>query len=67
MATIAGEEIQFYQIKSNNLGWTCPNCGRVFSPSTTECLYCNKSNKVNYSDYSVTNATISTDKDEKNS
>lgn len=22
-------------------GWQCPVCGRVYSPSTTMCLYCN--------------------------
>ena len=21
-------------------GWECPKCGRVYSPSTTMCLYC---------------------------
>lgn len=21
-------------------GWVCPKCGRVYSPSTTMCLYC---------------------------
>ena len=24
-----------------NKGWTCPKCGRVFSPSIIECMYCN--------------------------
>lgn len=22
-------------------GWICPKCGRVMSPITTECIYCN--------------------------
>jgi hypothetical protein len=25
----------------NNQGWTCPKCGKVFSPSIIECIYCN--------------------------
>lgn len=25
-------------------GWICPKCGRVMSPRTTECIYCNCSN-----------------------
>lgn len=24
-------------------GWQCPVCGRVYSPSTTMCFYCNNS------------------------
>lgn len=27
-------------------GWVCPKCGRVFSPRTYECLYCNSSKVV---------------------
>ena len=23
-------------------GWQCPQCGRIYSPSVTECEYCNK-------------------------
>jgi len=26
----------------NNQGWTCPKCGKVFSPSIIECIYCNR-------------------------
>jgi len=22
-------------------GWTCPKCGRVYSPDTPQCWYCN--------------------------
>ena len=22
-------------------GWICPKCGKVFSPNTSECIYCN--------------------------
>lgn len=22
------------------IGWTCPKCGRTYSPSTSMCLYC---------------------------
>lgn len=25
-------------------GWVCPKCGRVYSPSTQECFYCNNQN-----------------------
>lgn len=25
-------------------GWICPKCGRVYSPSTSECFYCNNQN-----------------------
>ena len=27
-------------------GWICPKCGRVFSPRTYECHYCNSSEVV---------------------
>lgn len=23
------------------VGWTCPKCGRVYSPTQSYCLYCN--------------------------
>ena len=35
-----------YQPKPENLnpyreyGWICPKCGRVYSPTTNQCLYC---------------------------
>lgn len=45
-------ETRFYQIRSNNLGWTCPNCGKVFSPTVTECPYCNNSSSITVSDSS---------------
>jgi hypothetical protein len=25
----------------NNRGWTCPNCGRVWSPMVAQCANCN--------------------------
>lgn len=28
-------------------GWVCPKCGRVFSPDTFECWYCNGREKSN--------------------
>lgn len=45
-------ETHFYQIRSNNLGWTCPNCGKVFSPTVTECPYCNNGSSITISDNS---------------
>lgn len=24
-----------------NVGWTCPKCGRSYAPSVSQCLYCN--------------------------
>lgn len=29
-----------------NFGWTCPQCGRVYSPSVMRCLYCNDTRVV---------------------
>ena len=26
---------------SNNNGWVCPRCGKVFAPTVNECFYCN--------------------------
>ena len=39
-------ETQFYHIYSQNLGWTCPICGKVFSPTTIECPYCNANTRI---------------------
>lgn len=35
-------------------GWVCPKCGRVFSPSVTECSYCNSNKYTVVWDYSGT-------------
>lgn len=35
--------VQLYPYQENR-GWICPRCGRVYSPSTTECWECNKKN-----------------------
>ena len=29
-----------YTIGPLNMGWCCPNCGRVYSPTQMMCLYC---------------------------
>lgn len=29
-----------------NLGWTCPKCGRSYAPTVSQCLYCNDSRVV---------------------
>ena len=29
-----------------NLGWTCPKCGRSYAPSVAQCLYCNDSRVI---------------------
>ena len=26
-------------------GWVCPKCGRIYSPSTPMCFYCNNTNQ----------------------
>lgn len=37
---------QYYQIISSNLGWSCPKCGCVYSPTTTECYRCNNNEQT---------------------
>lgn len=27
-------------VKPSNYGWICPKCGRVYSPTTDQCLFC---------------------------
>lgn len=29
-----------------NIGWTCPKCGRSYAPSVSQCLYCNDSRVI---------------------
>lgn len=29
-----------------NMGWTCPKCGRSYAPSVSQCLYCNDSRVI---------------------
>lgn len=29
-----------------NIGWTCPKCGRTYAPNISQCLYCNDSRVV---------------------
>lgn len=37
---------EFYSTHAGNYGWICPKCGKIFSPTTIECPYCNASNTV---------------------
>ena len=37
--TISNSDMKTY-------GWCCPKCGRVYSPSTTMCLYCGGNNNI---------------------
>lgn len=41
---VAGMKIPEYPNTNygNPIGWTCPKCGKVFSPNTSQCPYCNK-------------------------
>ena len=38
--TNAARQLEF-QWTAPNAGWTCPKCGRVFSPLMTQCFSCN--------------------------
>lgn len=46
---------------SQNLGWTCPQCGSVYSPTTTECWRCNKTEQS----YTITCITDTLNEEEK--
>lgn len=37
---------EFYSTHTGNYGWICPKCGKIFSPTTIECPYCNVSNTI---------------------
>ena len=42
-------------------GWICPKCGRVYSPSTSECWQCNNgwsSSQITWTTYTGTGETI---------
>ena len=34
-------------VESLNYGWICPKCGRVYSPSTGQCLFCGETYSSN--------------------
>ena len=42
-----------------NYGWICPKCGRVYSPSTSQCFYCGGGSSPNFV-YCRTNPARST-------
>lgn len=55
-----GYNIDGYEIKSYaSLGWKCPECGRVYSPTTPMCFYCggNKTSNINTT-YNNSNTTL---------
>jgi hypothetical protein len=31
-----------FSVISQNLGWTCPKCGRCYAPLQLQCFECNK-------------------------
>lgn len=33
-----------------NLGWECPKCGRVYSPLTSMCAHCGRSDQIKTND-----------------
>lgn len=40
-------------------GWICPKCGRVYSPFTQMCLYCNPNNTNTISNLcDISNTTV---------
>jgi len=39
---------------SGERGWICPKCGKVFSPSIIECIYCNGTHTLSFSSTSDT-------------
>lgn len=39
----------FQQYFFGEQGWVCPKCGRVFSPKTYECPYCNNPEAIKIS------------------
>lgn len=40
-----------------NFGWTCPKCGRSYSPTVQECLYCND-NRIKYAGKTIPNYEV---------
>lgn len=41
-----------------SLGWKCPECGRVYSPTTPMCFYCGGNKTSTSTTYNSSNTTI---------
>lgn len=46
-----------YDYDSTQRGWVCPKCGRVYSPNTPMCFYCNNTEPTTITPISTDNIT----------